>query len=287
MPEQIDPRGQDNSSTYFVEDRSSNAEMIRLMILDKMITAVMGGPLAEQPDPASLHRVLDVGCGPGGWILEAARLYPHMELVGIDISWRMIEYARTQAQAQGLTDGVEFRVMDVLRPLEFPDGFFDLVNIRFCSSYILAKDWPRFLSEMIRVTRPGEIIRVTDGESPQSNSPAYNRLAEMFMCALSKAGYLFQPGSAGIVPDLVRLLSESGCQQVQTRAHKLECPAGTVASENFYQNAMYSFQTGRPFVHKVGCATQDYDALYEQAMIDLQQKDSFSYWNLLTAWGTR
>jgi tRNA G46 methylase TrmB len=83
MPEPIDPRGQDNPSTYFVEDRSSNAEMIRLMFLDKMITAVMGGPLAEQPDPTSLHRVLDVGCGPGGWILEAAWMYPHVELVGI------------------------------------------------------------------------------------------------------------------------------------------------------------------------------------------------------------
>src|SRR5262249_25945876 len=143
MPEPINPRGRDNASTYFVEDRSSNAEMIRLMILDNMITTVMGGPLAEQPDPTSLHRVLDIGCGPGGWILEAARLYPHMELVGIDISWRMIEYARTQAQAQGLTDGIEFRAMDALRPLEFPDGFFDMVNTRFCSSYILAKDWPR------------------------------------------------------------------------------------------------------------------------------------------------
>src|SRR2546430_12846217 len=33
---------------------------------------------------------------------------------------------------------------------------------------------------------------------------------------------------------------------------------------------MYSFQTGRPFVHKVGSATEDYDALYEQA-INLSQ----------------
>ena len=32
MPEHIDPRGQDNPSQYVVEDRSSNPEMIRLMI---------------------------------------------------------------------------------------------------------------------------------------------------------------------------------------------------------------------------------------------------------------
>src|SRR3989442_9230528 len=72
MPEHINPRGQDNPSQYFVEDRSSNPEMIRLMIQDSTVTAGMGGPLAEQPDPAALHRVLDIGCGPGGWLLETA-----------------------------------------------------------------------------------------------------------------------------------------------------------------------------------------------------------------------
>ncbi len=102
MPEHIDPRGQDNPSQYMVEDRSSNPEMIRLMIQDNLFTMGMDGPLSEQADPASLHRVLDIGCGPGGWILEAARLYPHMGLVGIDISWRMIEYARAEAQARKL-----------------------------------------------------------------------------------------------------------------------------------------------------------------------------------------
>ncbi|HKF36003.1 MAG TPA: class I SAM-dependent methyltransferase, partial [Ktedonobacteraceae bacterium] len=143
MPEHIDPRGQDNPSQYFVEDRGSNPEMIRLMIQDHAVTTGMGGPLAEQSDPASLHRVLDIGCGPGGWLLETAFCYPQMELVGIDISWRMIEYARAEAQARKLNDRVEFLVMDVLRPLEFADNSFDLVNMRFGSSFLLVQDWPR------------------------------------------------------------------------------------------------------------------------------------------------
>ena len=72
MPEPIDPRGQDNPSQYAVTDRSNEAEMIRLMIQDSLITAGMGGPLAEQPDPGMLARVLDIGCGPGGWQLSQA-----------------------------------------------------------------------------------------------------------------------------------------------------------------------------------------------------------------------
>jgi len=46
MPEHIDPRGQDNPSQYVVEDRSSNPEMIRLMIHDSLMTTGMGVPLA-------------------------------------------------------------------------------------------------------------------------------------------------------------------------------------------------------------------------------------------------
>ena len=287
MPEQIDPRGQDNPSTYFVEDRSSNAEMIRLMIQDRTITEGMGGPLAEQPNPASLHRVLDVGCGPGGWILEAAGLYPHMELVGIDISWRMIEYARAQAQAQRLSDGVEFLVMDALHPLDFPDGSFDLVNVRLASSFMLIKDWPRLLQEMLRVTCPGGTVHVTEGGNIQNSSPALTRLGQMMFRAGYKAGQSTNPEIWGITSILAQLLSESGCQSVQTKAYTLEYPAGTVAAQNFAQDSMYLFQTLRPFLRKWDCAPEDYDAIYDQALIEMQQNNFHATWDFLTAWGTK
>src|SRR5260370_1195251 len=77
LPRPIKPRGQDNPSQYFVEDRSSNPEMIGLMIQDSLTKAGMGGPLSEQPDPASLHRLLDIGCGPAGLLLETLPPSPH------------------------------------------------------------------------------------------------------------------------------------------------------------------------------------------------------------------
>ncbi len=286
MPEHIDPRGQDNPSQYVVEDRSSNPEMIRLMIQDRTITEGMGGPLSEQPDPAALHRVLDIGCGPGGWLLETAFRYPHMELTGIDISWRMIEYARAEAQARKLSDRVEFLVMDALRPLEFSDASFDLVNIRFGSSFLLVTDWPRLLNEMLRVTRPGGIVRVTDSEWPQTTSPACNRIFQMMLCAFYRSGHHLSE-YAGMAHELDRLLSESGCQQVQTRDYTLELVAGTVGGQNFYEIARFGFQTWLPFLQKWGCASEDYDALYEQALIELQQPDSRATWYLVTAWGTK
>jgi len=287
MPEPVNPRSQDNPSQYFVEDRSNDAEMIRVMIQDSMVTAGMGGPLAEQPDPASLHRVLDIGCGPGGWLLETARLYPHMELVGIDISWRMIEYARAETQAQRLTDGVEFLVMDALHPLEFPNASFDLVNTRLASSFMLIKNWPKLLQEMMRVTRPGGTIRVTEGGDIQSSSPALMRLKEMMNHAGYKAGQSTGSEIWGITSILAQLFSENGCQDVQARAYTLEYPAGTVAAQNFAQDSMYLFQTLRPFLRKWDCAPEDYDAIYEQALIEMQQKVFHATWDFLTAWGTK
>src|SRR5260221_5559821 len=162
--------------------------MNRHMIQDSLMTTGMGGRLAEHADPASLHRVLDIGCGSGGWLLEAADRYHHMSLVGIDISWRMIEYARAQAQSRGLTDGVEFLVMDALHPLKFPDASFDLVNLRLGSSFLLVTDLPRLLDELLRVTRPGGIVRVTDYVTIHSTCPAYNRIIIMGLCALYRSG---------------------------------------------------------------------------------------------------
>jgi ubiquinone/menaquinone biosynthesis C-methylase UbiE len=286
-PRPIDPRGRDNPSTYFVEDRSNEVEMIRLLIQDRLVTEGMGGPLAEYPDPSTLHHVLDVGCGPGGWVLEMAALYPSLSLVGIDISWRMIEYANAQAQAEKLTDGVQFLVMDATKPLAFPDATFDLVNMRLGASFILVKDWLRILRELLRVTRPGGVIRVTEGKIPQSTSPACTQLYQMLLCASYKSGQSLTIDQWGITDELGRFLAESGCLHVQTQAHTIEFIAGTGGGENYAQLIKYSYQTLLPFLQKWNCAPENYDTVYQQALLEMQQADFRTTQDLLTVWGRK
>src|SRR5262249_10528473 len=164
----------DSSGTYVVYDRFSQTELDRLLIHDQMFTSAMGGVLPEQPDPTRFQRVLDIGCGPGGWLLAAAKTYPTLSLlVGVDINDTMLNYARAQAKALQVDDHVEFRNVDALGPLSFPDEHFDLINERFGTSWLRTWEWPQFLQKCQRVARPGGVIRVTEfNVCVESSSPA-------------------------------------------------------------------------------------------------------------------
>ena len=173
MPKPHDPSRQEKPSTYFVQDRQNEREMQRLLIQDRMITTAFGGVWPEQTDPARFRRVLDIGCGPGGWVCAVAQAYPALTVCGVDISQRMITYAREQATALQIADRVTFHIMDALKVLEFPDASFDLVNLRFGISFMRTWDWRALLSEFLRVTTPGGVVRLTDNDIlHQSNSPA-------------------------------------------------------------------------------------------------------------------
>src|SRR5690349_16994706 len=154
MDESANPlpnKSREYPSTYFVQDRSSLGEMTRLQIADQLITTRMGGVLPEQEDLSLFESVLDVGCGTGSWLIELAHTAPTIQrLVGVDISSKMVMYARTLAEAQGVSDRVSFREMDALRLLDFPTETFDLVNHRLGLSWLRKWDWPRLLHEYQR-----------------------------------------------------------------------------------------------------------------------------------------
>jgi ubiquinone/menaquinone biosynthesis C-methylase UbiE len=286
-PDATNPSGE-HPSTYFVQDRSNRKESIRLQVQDQMLTASMGGVLAEQPDPTVFHRVLDVGCGTGSWLIEAAKTYPTIpSLIGIDISSKMVEFARGQASAQLVGDRVEFRTMDVLRQLDFPDDYFGLVNLRLGTSYLRTWDWPEIVQEFQRVTWLDGVTRLTECDTRiESNSPGHNRLNQLFVEALSRAGHLFNEQSDGVVHELVPLLKSYGFHNVQTRAHVLNYRAGTVEGQRYAEDLQLLFSTLVPFLQKWTRFPDNYDAIYQQALDEIRQPGFVATWNLFTIWGS-
>lgn len=283
------PRHQQNppySGTYFVQNRENMEELIRLAEQDRLVTASMGGVLAEQADPSVFVRVLDIACGTGGWAIEAAQTYPEMSLVGVDVNPHMIEYARQQAAAYHVDDRIEFHVMDALSFLNFPAASFDLVNIRFALSFVRVWDWPKVLRELLRVVRPGGVIRLTDEEIiHQSNSPASMQFCQMLLDALFHSGHLFTQESTGLTAHLAPLLIQHGCQQVQTRAYALQYRAGTPEGQTYAEDGLRVFRTLRPFLRKWGGSSEDYDAIGDQMREELYRPEFCGTWHLLTVWG--
>jgi ubiquinone/menaquinone biosynthesis C-methylase UbiE len=279
---------QDRPNTYWVQDRSNEEELIRLQLQDQLVTRSMGGPLPEQPADATFQRILDVGCGTGGWLIEAATTYPTASLlVGIDISERMIKYAREHAEAQQVNNRVQFRTMDALLILDFPAFYFDLVNHRFGWSWLRTWDWPKLLQEYQRVTLPGGVIRVTECEINESTSPTLTQLNQLLLQALYRAGHFFVQERNSVINELPRLLKQHGLQNVQARAHTLIYRAGTPEGQLFYEDIKHAYRTFVPFLRKWARVPEDYETVYQQLLDEMQQPDFVATWRLLTVWGNK
>jgi SAM-dependent methyltransferase len=97
----------------------------------------------EEVEPPP-KRALDLGTGTGGAAFAIARRFPEAEVVGADISERMIEQARRNV-TDDIRNRVRFEVADASK-LPYEDGAFDLVGL---SNMI------PFFDELDRVLVPG------------------------------------------------------------------------------------------------------------------------------------
>ncbi len=98
-------------------------------------------------------KVLDIGSGKGVTTCHLAQKY-ECEIVGLDLSERMIEYAKEMAKKKGLNDRVSFRRADA-HNLLFEDESFDIV-LAECTTVLLEKE--KAFSEFLRVTKSGGYI---------------------------------------------------------------------------------------------------------------------------------
>jgi ubiquinone/menaquinone biosynthesis C-methylase UbiE len=277
----------ERQGTYIVQDLSNREELTRLTLQDELLTRGMGGVLPEQQNLDGIRRVLDTGCGTGGWLLEVARTYPACSLlIGIDLSRAMITSARARVASDPQGARVRYHVMDSLDMHQFPQGCFDLVNQRLGTTYLRTWDWPRLFAEYRRVTRSGGIVRISECGIPESNSPALNQLNQLFLRALVQAGHLFTPEKqTGLLDELVSLCTKQRLQHVQKRLHRLEYQAGTADGEDFIANQKHLFRTLLPFLRKWSHVPENYKELYRQALHEMRSADFVATWNVLTVWG--
>lgn len=279
----------ERASAYVVQDFSNPEEPQRLHLQDHLLTTVLGGLLSEQPEPTRFSRVLDVACGTGGWLIELAKTYSTLsQLIGVDISKRMVNRAKAAAEEQHVQDRVSFRVMDALYLVDLPDNTFNLANLRLAVSFLRSWEWPQALHELRRVTQRGGVVRVTETDLPdQSTSPALQRLFHLLAQAYHLAGKYFRDQAHGVSDDLAGLLAQQGLQDIQTKVYRTEIRAGTENGQLFFEDMKYLFRTNVPFLYKWIKMPDDYEDLYQQMLCETQQPDFAVTSQTITAWGIK
>ncbi len=131
------------------------------------------------------------------------------------------------------------------------------------------------------------MIRVTESDLVESTSPALTSLTQLTLKAVYQAGHFFSPARNGVTSELARLLYQYGFQQVQTRAFTLKYRVGTTEGQHFAEDMSHVFRTALPFLRKWTQVPDDYEAIYQQMLSEMQRPDFVATWDMLTAWGIK
>lgn len=126
------------------------------------------------------HHVLDIGCGTGlNFPLLQNRIGPSGSITAVDASAQMLEQARRRAFSAGWTNvrlvEADASALDANVP-DMASGF-DAVISTYALS--LMADWPRALSTMLAVTRPGGRVAVVDMQRPVGRARLWSPLAQL------------------------------------------------------------------------------------------------------------
>ncbi|GAC1650089.1 MAG: hypothetical protein NVS4B12_19620 [Ktedonobacteraceae bacterium] len=282
---------QEQEDTGYVLDAESALEMARLLDQDKVITKGMGGVFPEQEDTdlTGISRILDIACGPGGWVHDVAQQYPHIEVTGIDISKNAINYAKAHALVRKLKNA-HFEVMDAIKPLAFPDASFDMVNARLIIAFMAPNQWPLFLAECQRVLRPGGVIRLTEIEWGFTNLPAHETLQAKLNLALQKSGHNYSPTghNLGITVVMRSLLKRASIQNIQSEAHVIDYSYGMEAHDGLTEDFKFLLELTQPLLFGMKVITPEAFAdLSAQVLEEMQSEDFCALWYVLTVWGEK
>lgn len=285
----IDPAGDPEAESQYRIDVENVAEMARLTRQGKLVIELLG-LFPEQVDFRRGARVLDIGCGPGDWVREVAQKVSESNVVGIDISNLMVDYARSCAQRQRLLNAT-FLVMDGRQRLEFPDATFDMVHLSAAMSFLSPALWPGVLQECFRVLRPGGVVCSVEAEGlGVIITPALARYNMRMMQGFRQAGQCFAPEGPefGITAMQRKLQTRAGFVDIKTRVTSLDYSAGMPAHIVWYENYRSLMKLAQPFLIEQGLGTeQELDILYEQALEEMRQEDFCAVVFIQEVWGKK
>lgn len=168
--------------------------------------------------------VLVVGCGIGLTPCYLAKNYD-CQVVGVDLSAKMVEWSRKRAERKRLTDRVELRVADA-QELPFDTGRFDAVLIESVNAFV--PDKPRAFSEYARVTCSGGYVGVNEGTWVKFPPP--KELAE-FIERIMQANFQQPEDWKGLLKDAGLRITAAQVYRINMLRQRLDENAGLDGSD--------------------------------------------------------
>jgi ubiquinone/menaquinone biosynthesis C-methylase UbiE len=158
---QVDTTINPQAFVHYLDTVSANAQIQQLKRQTYTLLALQPGQM-----------ILDVGCGTGEDVRNLAELVGSTgKVVGVDKSATMIATARERSGGFGAP--LDFQQADITQ-LPFADATFDGVRTERVFQHL--SDRRAALAELVRVTKPGGHIVVTDTDQGMTAGTASNRV---------------------------------------------------------------------------------------------------------------
>ncbi|NVM38586.1 MAG: class I SAM-dependent methyltransferase [Candidatus Lokiarchaeota archaeon] len=102
---------------------------------------------------------VDVGCGSGNLIVQVAKKYPNLDLIGVDLSSEILELAKKKAVENNVNEKIVFKIGSV-ENLPFPDK-----SVEFIITTLSLHHWEdpkQAFEEIFRVLKDGGVLLIFD-----------------------------------------------------------------------------------------------------------------------------
>lgn len=249
-------------------------------------------PGLEEVHIQDLRRVLEVGCGPGGWTTSCAqKYYPgEMQVTGVDVNVEAIAFAK--AMARDLKLPIQYYHVEHLSgPFpELPDAYFDSISGQFLTKSLHPHEWTALLGECLRLLKPGGQIRLTDFEMGQSNAPAHEELVDLFLQAMRLSGRSTSPTNRhlGVLCELEPMLRGANFQRTGALGHMINYSQGAPLHREWTRDFLILSKQILPFLVHWGVATPTHvDMLYQQQESEVNSPSFHAILPLLSVWGEK
>lgn len=217
-------------------------------------------------DPSKFHNILDIGCGPGSWVLDIASASPASTFIGIESNPRMIAYAQARTVAHMLPN-VQFLVRATEHPLNFASSSFDLLRACLRTSCLAPGILPELLTECRRLLRPRGHLILSTFEIRTPPASTAERMLQRYMAVWERAGQPLPLVKHDETSDLQQQVLQTGFHQVQERISDFD------ASQDWNLKLKLFFASLQPFLLMDERNQEESNALTQSVMDELYDEN--------------